>query len=106
MVTNPKREALERLSGHVSRKNSELGFSTNAPSWLPWTSSPGQEHGSAINAPDTWAGPLADTSTEDTKLDVDAVDSIFSNLLDAINEQKNSLPEDIDESDPAAEWPN
>ncbi|SDN21050.1 hypothetical protein [Actinomyces ruminicola] len=108
MVANLKREALERLSEHASKKNGELGFATNIPflQLSPWTRSPGQEYSSAVNSSDTWTGPLADSSAEDTKTDVDAVDKIFSNLLDTINAEKNSLLDDVDETDPNAHWPN
>ncbi|MDU0349695.1 hypothetical protein [Actinomyces sp. MRS3W] len=107
MVANPKREALERLSMHTSDKNSELGFATNSPfSSLPWTQSPGQKYSSAVNADDTWTGPLANTSAEDTKTDVDSVDAAFSGMLEAINNAKYALPKDVDEDDPAADWPN
>ncbi|QHO91712.1 hypothetical protein CWT12_10925 [Actinomyces sp. 432] len=107
MVANLKRQALERLSEHASRKNGELGFSTNSPflDLSPWVRSPGQKYSSAINSSDTWTGPLANTSAEDTETDIDAVDKIFSDLLDAINAEKNSLLEDIDETDTDAYWP-
>ena len=108
MVANLKREALERLSEHTSNKNEELGFATNIPflQLSPWTLSPGQKYSSAVNSSDTWTGPLADTSAEDTKTDVDAVDKVFSDLLDMINAEKNSLLEDVDETDAGAHWPD
>lgn len=49
---------------------------------------------------------MANTSAEDTKTDVDAVDTVFSDLLDRINATIAALPEELDESDPDANWPN
>ncbi|WP_136192579.1 hypothetical protein [Actinomyces procaprae] len=110
MVANPKRQALEKLSEYVSHKNQDLGFETNSATWDIardiFQGSKGSEFSSAVNASDTWTGPLANTSAEDTKTDVDAVDTVFSDLLDQINAAITALPEELDESDPAANWPN
>ena len=98
MAANEKRAALDRQHSTTSTESEELGFSVPIFSFsnseICDAINVGEGYGSAINDPDTWTSPLADTQAEYTAVAVDSLKKVFTDFL-----------ETVDDDDPRALWP-
>ena len=79
-MTQPDLEALRRLKAYVDTKNRDIGLVD------PQACTVVEVLHSSVNAEGTWVGPMANEEAAWTKVDIDALRNVFSDLSDAIGE--------------------
>ena len=117
MAVNKKKEALGRQRDKTSAELEDpLGFAVSMSSifsmYSPGTSqvcdsiSSGMDYGSKINDPETWTSSLADDQADDTKTDVDALQSAFTDFLSTLDDAYGRQSAEVGDDTPEAWWPD
>lgn len=91
MVPNPRRKALQKISGQVKSEGEGLQRMLSAPARL-------------MAGRDVWVGPAANTFETDLAGNTKQVQQSLQSVVNAVEEQIKRMPDMVTEEDAKGRW--